>query len=295
MSEATAATAPPPPSSPEAPAASEAAATPQPAKGDPSSSAPKKWTLKVDGKDVTVDSEEKLVALAMKGFGSEKRFAEAAKARKEAEERKARLKADPWAILAEEGLDPDALAEARLAERLKKSMLSPEQQRAAELEKKLAEYEAKEKAAKEEVEKAALTKAEESAMAELDVTLPKVLAAAGLPKTPKSIIRIAEKMRDNLAEGLDLSPEQLAAEVREEYLAEHVELWSAMEGDALLKHIPEAVLKKIRKADLSRLKAAPSVSATPAPKAGASSSSKGAKFQSREDYEAQMEEIRRSR
>lgn len=275
-----------PAEAPAQPAVDAKAAPPKPAEAF-------RKVLKIDGKEVVVDSEEKLHALAMKGFGSEKRFAEAARLRKEAEERAAKLKEDPWSVLEELGLDPDDLATKRLSAKMQREMLTPEQREAAELKKKLEAYEAKEKAAKEEAEKTELTAAQEKYQAELSDSLPKVLAASGLPKTERSIVRIAEKMRDNLKHGIDLPPERLAEEVREEYLAEFKELFGAMDPDALLKTFDGDILKKLRRADLSRLKPVPSVSSAPQPRA--SDGKPGQRFKDREDYERHMEELKRGR
>src|ERR1051326_8976996 len=93
---------------------------------------PRKFKLKVDGQEWEADENE-LTKYAQIGRAKEKRFEDAAKLRKEAEERMDRLKKDWVSVLKEQGISREDI-EKYLGGELRKDMMSPEEKARLEFE-----------------------------------------------------------------------------------------------------------------------------------------------------------------
>ncbi len=217
---------------------------------------PKRYKIKVDGSEEELD-EDTIVKLAQLGRASNKRFQEAANLRKQAEEFINLLKQDPRRVLSNPaiGVDPYKLAEDWLIERMEMEKLTPEQQQ-------LRAYEQQLKAYEEEKKQVAEQKAQEeqqkliqhhTQMYEQQVT--EALSASGLPKTTKTVKRMAEYMYKALENGIDLKPSDVVSLVKQDYIKEITDLFSQTDGDSLLQILSTTGIdNKIRKADLARLK-----------------------------------------
>ena len=227
---------------------------------------PKKFKIKVDGSEEELD-EDTIVKLAQLGRASNKRFQEAAQVRKQAEEFINLLKQDPRKVLTNPaiGVDPYKLAEDWLIEKLEQEKLSPEQQKIREYEQKLRSYE-EEKRQQEEQRKA---QEQEKLLAhysqEYEKNIQDALASSGLPRTAKTVSRMAEYMSLALKNGIDLEPKNVVELVRQDYMKEIADLIGQTDGDALLQILGDNVANKIRKTDLARLKS-PQQQPKPQPK-----------------------------
>jgi hypothetical protein len=215
----------------------------------------RKFKLKVDGREEELD-EEAVIRYASKGKAADKRFEEAAQMRREAEQFVSMLKKDPIKVLSDPKIGHDfrMLAEEYLAKQLEQELMSPEQRKAREMETKLREYEERERVESEQKRQSEMQQLEARAAEDYSKKITSALEMGGVPKTARTVKRMAELMHKNLAHGFDLEPAHLAEMVREDYLNEIKELFGASDGDTLLKLLGDDNSKKIRQADLNRLK-----------------------------------------
>jgi hypothetical protein len=258
----------------------------------------KKFKLKVDGQEVEEEvdlaDEEGLKRHLQMSKAAQKRMSEAAKARREAEELVGMFKGDLKSVLKQAdklGKSPDQVRkelEEYFAELIEDEMLSDDQRAVKKAQQIIRE--------REEETKRHATEREEREKQELmghyaqdyDRKITEALSVGGVPKTQRTVKRMAQLMHKNLEMGLDLEPQHIAQLVREDYLSEIKELFGASDGDTLLKMLGDETANKIRKADLARLK-----SAKPAPDRQQSVNADSDKPQRRLSTEEWMAEVRR--
>lgn len=229
--------------------------------------------FKMDGQDLDL-SEEEVISLAQKGGTAQKRWEEAAQLRKQAESVLEYLKANPREALAKLGIDVRKMSEEHLLEELQREQESPEAKKVRETEEKLRKYETAEKAREEaaarkaaedaEAEKQAQATAKEREIMErYDNIFTTALEKSGLPRSPATILRMAQLQRVNLRKGLELNADSLAKIVREDYDAEFQERTSGMDGDKLLEFLGKDIVGKLTKAQIAKLKAKPAAYSKP--------------------------------
>lgn len=218
----------------------------------------RKLRLKVDQKDVEIPESE-AIKLAQLGLASQQRFQQAAQMRKEAESFISMMK-DP-AKLVEVlrnpaiGVDVRKFAEEYLANELKKEQLTPEQRQIQELQEQLAKKQDEEKKSEETKRQEDFTKLKAHYEQDYTQKIMGVLDTAGLPKSPKTVYRMAEYMSVALDNGVEIEPSDVVNLVRQDYMSEVNDLFGQMPGETLLQILGDGVANKIRKADLARLKA----------------------------------------
>lgn len=221
-----------------------------------------RYKVAVDGSEEEVDLDT-LKKMYSKGKGAEKRFEEAARLRREAEEL---AKTDPWELIRRNGQDPDELAAQRLEQAVARAQMSPEARRIAELEAKLAETEKVTKAEKERVEAAAqaaqIEKGKEAAVKAID----EVVTQLGLPSNPAIRYRTAQyaqfmhqtQGRVDLEECAQLAARDLDGDVGH--------IIDSTPEERLVERLGKARALKIGKALAKALKSAPASLAAAAPK-----------------------------
>lgn len=189
---------------------------------------------------------------------SNKRMSEAAMTKKQAEQFIQALQNDPMKILSNPKLMGEEkfqkIAEEFLAKKIQDQMLSPEERRQIEMQKRLEEYEAKEKSEKERIEAEETEKMQLHYAQEFEKTIVDGLKESNLPKNTFTVKRMAELMKKNLQHGLELSPSQLATMVKEDYQKELVSLIGGSEADQILALFGDELSNKIRKYDLAKFK-----------------------------------------
>lgn len=264
------------PTAPAAPAAPAPAAggdptkTPEGApKTDPAKSqgaaaeaANRKKKYVVDGAEVEIDlSDEKAVdEHIQRGLGANKRFKEAAKWRQQGEMLIDLLRNKPMVLLEQaaklSGGDLRKTVEDWLYENhVKVDQMTPEQKKAYELEqqnkKLIEEKETREQTAKrEQFEKA---KATYSQNFERDII--KALQDGSLPKTPRTVNRMAEYMLQAMKAGAKLSASDVAPLVAQDIQTELGQVLALMTPEILVKFIGDGNLKRIRQFELAQIKA----------------------------------------
>jgi len=216
--------------------------------------AARKLKLKIDGQESEYD-EADVIALAQQSKAAQKRFNEASKMRKEAEQLIQMLKEDPRSVLEHEsiGLDAKKWAEDLLLAELEKAELSPEARRAYEAEEKLKAYEKEKEDASKKREHEDGIKLQARFVQEYEASIQAALEKVDIPKTPQSVARMATLMHSALENGHEIDATQAANLVRQEYLGDMLTLLGKADGETLIKLLGEGVATKIRKTDLARL------------------------------------------
>lgn len=215
----------------------------------------KKFKLKVDGDDfeeeIDLSNEAELVKRFQLAKAAEKRISQS-----KAEKQKAMeiLKAFEDGTLLKKHPKSRELAEKFLLEQLEDEMLTPEQKEYKQL-KAFKEQKEREEAESKKAEAEAIAKQREQSIAQqFQKTIIDALDKSGLPKTPDLAKRMATIMKKNLDLGLDLTSDDLVAEVKSEANAMLKALVGSASGDQLIALLGEDVAKKIRAYDVQRLK-----------------------------------------
>lgn len=243
-------------------------AAPQPA------AEPKRYKLKVDGREEEVDESE-VVRRAQVGSAAHKRFEETAKVRENVAKLMQTLKDNPIAALMDPalGLTKDQVKAAfeqwYKREVIDPEMLTPEQR-------KLREYEAKEKQWKQAEEEKAKHEQSQKLQAEAqhwkgeyEKQIIKGLDTKGLPRNASTVRAMAAYMEQANKAGIDVPIETIAGLVHQDKTADTKHILSSMEGEQLIAFVGEEIINKIRKADLARLRGGNAKPAAQSPNAAA--------------------------
>ncbi len=220
----------------------------------------RKYKYKVDGKEVEEelsDSDvQKHLSMSKAAY---KRMQEAASEKKQAQEFVKMLRENPEAVLNNEQIMGSKkfreIAEQYLSKQLQEEMLSPEEKHKREMESKLKQYEETEKQQRQQAEAKQMEQLQAHYAQDYEQKIITGLQSQNIPKTPRTVKRMAELMSKNLQYQLELEPQQLAEIVKQDYIKEIQELFGATESDALLNLLGDGVSNKIRQADLKKLKA----------------------------------------
>lgn len=256
-----------------APPAPEVEAAPEPEAPKPPER--RKYKLKVDGNELEEDlTDDEISVRLQKAVAAEKRMQEAAAIRKRWDTIVEFGKNDPIRAAKELwGADMSEIVQQRLADdyqRLRaEQAMTPEQ-------KLQAEYEAKLQAAANE--KAALEKQiTDRQQAETDAKVLEqtkkdfvtALQAVGQDASYETLYEMAALAKLNLQQGLELTPAQMAEEVKTKVEGQreklHKRVLGGLKGDRLLQHLGPEVTKEVIRATLEKQKGARAAAATPPP------------------------------
>ena len=222
----------------------------------------KKFKFKVDGQEVEEELDLNDEVMIKKHLSMSKaaykRMQEAAQVKRQNEQFVKMLMQDPIKVLTHPqfggGKKFRELAERYLAGELENELLTPEQRNQRDREAKLRNYEEQEKQFRQQQEQAQMQKLQDHYAQDFEQKIMRGLSSQGIPKTARTVKRMAELMSKNLQHGLELEPEALAEIVKQDYISEMKEMFGATEGDALLSLLGDDVSNKIRKSDLARLR-----------------------------------------
>lgn len=217
--------------------------------------------MKVDGQEMELPESE-IIALAQQGKSANKRFQEAAAAKREAEQVVNFLKSNPKEAFKKLGIDVRKFSEDTLLEFIQQEQMSPEQRKAHENEQELNKYRESEKSLKAQREAQERETLEKHHHDNYEKIFIQALTESGLPKTPYTVMRMAQLEAVNVSKKLSLTPSQLAKVVREDYINEQKALYGAADGETLLELLGKDAVKKLSKAQLSKYKASAQNSGT---------------------------------
>lgn len=211
--------------------------------------------LKVKGKEIEVD-ENKYHEFAQKGAAATETWQEAARLKREAESFWKALKENPRAVLSDPnlGIDLKKVAEDLIWEELQEAKLSPEEKEYRKEKEELEKYrqsERERKAAEEEAKKREL---DEHFAIDYDKKMARAIQESGLPKSTAIVRRMTDYVLHDVRNGIERDFSEYVDAVREDYIKDISELFSDLDGDALIKFLGDANIKKVRESDLKRIK-----------------------------------------
>lgn len=230
----------------------------------------RKLKLKVDGNEEEFDldaaSDEEIATQLQMARAARKRMQESADVKKQFASIQEAIKKDPFAALKDPafgGLDLEALAEQRLAAKYQEQMMSEPEREKAELQRKIQEYETREKDRTETAKRKETEALETRVRQEMETEFIAALEESGLPKNASTVRMMAEVTRDNLMEGIEMTRQQITAEVQGRLREIHQNVTRGLEGDALEKHLGKDVVDKVLRHAVAKAKAARVTPAAP--------------------------------
>lgn len=224
---------------------------------------PKYKIKNADGAEIEVDIEE-----LKRGYqrddskvkAAQRRFQEAAKIKKQTEAFLSMAKTNPGEALKRLGVNVDEFINSHVNQLVEQARMSPEEAQRRQLEAELQRYKQAEQAKLQE-EQERLNNAEfEKVAQDYSQKIMSALDSVNIPKTPESGRRVAQYMLQAHQRKIDLSPQEAAQLVREDYLNDMKALLTGATDDSLLELLGEDVAKKVVKTNLAKhqAKAAPS-------------------------------------
>lgn len=226
----------------------------------------KQLRLKIDGQEYDEQlpfeipddekSREWMTRHLQKAKGADKRFQESKQLEDQVKQFVQSLQNDPKSVLAQIGIDPEEFATSFIEEKLKRSQMSPEQLEKIELQEKLKKLEEESKKKEEEYtnrEKERLFKQERE---RIDLQMGQAIEKSDLPKSPYVVKKMAEYMMAGLANGLDVTPDDVLPLVREDIMKDVQQMFSLMPEDVIESVVGKEVFNKVRKRNVAKAKAA---------------------------------------
>ncbi len=223
----------------------------------------RKYQLKVDGQVHNLElNDAELTARLQKSLAAEKRMAESATFKKQFEQFATMFDQDPLGAAKLLGKDPSAvkakmeqlLAEEYMGEKLKEQ--NPIEYERNQARKEVEQYKAQVEAFKQQEQQR--LHAEHSAKAEAQLTqqFVETLEKSGLPKNRRAVAMMAEVMKQELAGGYQLTPEQRGAEVRDRIREDAGYVLKEMRGQGLIDFLGDSVVREVIAHSLKKVKAA---------------------------------------
>jgi len=208
-----------------------------------------KFKVKVNGKELEITQED-LVRDYQLAAASREQMQRAAKSKKTAEALIHLVKTNPKEALSKLGVDVTAFIQSQVNEMVDDERMSPDEREKRDLQQKLSRYEKQEQdaaeAQKTEAQKAAYEVAAKDVAAKIQVALESVQ----IPRTHESAQRVAQYMFMAHKRDIDLSAENAALLVREDYLTEVKSLLGSADEDTLIKLLGDDLAHKIVKGNL---------------------------------------------
>jgi len=219
--------------------------------------AKKQYKLLIDGKESVEEfdpSDDEAVRKELQlSRAAKKRMAEAVAEKKKAFEIINAFEKDPETMLKRLGPKGREIAEKYLLAQINDDMLSPEQRELKTLREENETFKQREVREKAEREQSATLKKENEYAQAFQETIIQALNKSGLPKTPELVKRMAAVMSKNLEFGLELTPDDLVAEVKNDIMGLLKSIAGDAEGEQLATMFGPDVANKIRKFDIKSL------------------------------------------
>lgn len=211
--------------------------------------------VKIDDEELEIDEDE-LISGYQKAKASTKRFQEAARLKKEAEELASKLQENPFEALKGK-MDPKQLrdlTEKWLISQLEDEQLSPEEKELRDLRKQKEEWERQQEEVKKKAEEEQLSVKTQQQIERYNKEFVAAMEKHSIPKSYAAIKRMAYLVKEAAEQGYDMDTETAAEIVNEELTGEFTQLIKTLDGEQLVKFLGKEVTDKIRKYDVSRLK-----------------------------------------
>lgn len=221
----------------------------------------RKYQIKVDGQEREIDldsmNDDELVKRVQLAEAAHRRMQEAAEQRKQVESLFKLLKENPIEALKNPalGVDVRKMVEDQILREYEESQLSEPERKAKELERQLQERERKIQEYEQAKASEAQRQLEERVFQETQRQFVAALDAADLPRNQETIYMMADVARLNLENGIELSPAQMAAEVKDRLTQMHTHIVRGLDGEKLMSYLGDEVITKVLKYALERVKA----------------------------------------
>ena len=221
------------------------------------------FKLKVNGqeKEVTLDwnNKEDIIRRLQMAEAAQPAMQRAAELEKNFERSVQDLLDNPWDTLSELGLDPDALAEQRIQQKIEQLQKSPEQLAQESRDQELEQLRQKLKEQDEEKESLEMQRMQQEAEVDLDNQITEALSSTTeLPKSPYVVKRIADAMLTAMQNGRDdVTAQDVIPWVENEINEEIQQLFSAMPDKVLEKYVGNKTIDRLRQGRLSKMKTQP--------------------------------------
>ena len=177
---------------------------------------PELHKIKVDGEEKEVDINELKRGYQM-AEAAQKRFNEAAEIRKSNEEFELKLKNSPFEALQERGIDVDKLAQDYIAEKAEYELMTEEQKKIFDLEKKIQEVENQKKFEEEKAAQIAFEKEQAELVEHYKTAVPEALETAGIVVNDFTQARVRHYMLQYIDNGFnEVEPEHVMNLVKDE-------------------------------------------------------------------------------
>lgn len=217
----------------------------------------KKYKLQVDGEEfeeeVDLSDEEGLKKKFQLAAAAKKRMSEASTIKAQALQLINSFKNGDMSILKSHPKGRE-IAEAFLLSQIEDEMLTQEQKDQRAREAKLKSYEEREAKEEEAKKSQAQLQRENEIAQDFQKTIIEAIGKAGLPKSHELVRRMAGLLQKNLKLGLDLTPDELAQEVKNETTATLKSILKNATGAQLIEMFGPELAKQIRKHDIEVLK-----------------------------------------
>lgn len=258
----------------------------------------RKYKVKIDGQEAEVDETE-LINNYQTRKASDKSFREGQAAKKQAEQFAGLLKSDFLKVLEspELGLTEDQIIDQLENYMYKKYQMRemPEEQRklvrdSEELQRLRKEQADQSKQADEEKAQ----KLQQHYAEQYSKQFVAALETSGLPKTERTIRAMVGHMTTALQNGLDVTPQEIAHLVREDYEQDHKSLYQAADPATLIKLLGEDKVKQIINANIASMKTPMqnAIKNTNGVSSGGSSVAKKGKSLSKQEWREKMDRIK---
>lgn len=219
--------------------------------------AKRKYKLRVDKTEREVElSDDEVSVRLQKAEAAEKRMQEAAEVRKQFKSIIDAIKANPAEALKDPvfGVDVRKMIEDQILAEYEAEQLTPEEREKSEMQKKLEAFEKQEAERKEQAAQAKRAELEAKVKTEMERDFIEAIEKSGLPKTRQTLAMMAEVARLNLEHEIDLTPAQLAAEVRDRMTGTHKHFVANLKGEELLKYLGDDVVKEVVRSRVATLR-----------------------------------------
>ena len=228
--------------------------------------------IKINGVEMELPTSEVLKRAQM-AEGARQKFELAAKMKKEAEEKEARLQRD-FAKSLRDMLkkSPEKWndLEAIFADKIREEQLDPRERKIRELEEQLKERQAAEEDAKKTQEEQMIQQYSAKFKEDLSNKLMQALDGSGLPKDPETVAVMAGYIKAAHEAGYninDIDMGEVVSYTRDKIITQMRSIFERLEGMDIIKLMGDQLSNKIRKADLARLRGGNVPSAAKEPEA----------------------------
>jgi hypothetical protein len=210
------------------------------------------FKVMVDGQETEVDEDELKRGYAH-ARAAAKRMEEAAMTRKEAEQVLKILKENPKSAMQQLGLNPREFAEMVINEELQEAILSPQEKELRDYKRQLEQYQRSEREAREQYEREQREAEMNRYTQQIQEEIVKVLDTSGLPKTERTVGRIAYYMQAAMQAGFEnVTPADVIDHVKRDYQFDLKQMLGGLSEDQIEAFLEADIVRKIAKSTVKK-------------------------------------------